>query len=225
MVLPFAKLVASESVPTPPDNEVAPVIGAASLLLATLPVAVPAVLKKLSPAAIADAATSEVLASLPIAVLSAALRLVAVAVEFAPIAKLPAGGGVVLEAVKSICSVLPSGSVNWKLTASPLFGLVAPRSTEIAAGDPLGPVTVAPVNVEETALSFSPNGDPATSSATFTDVPLGWVSTSRPMPLVPRSGCLRSAMAVLSPAYVVVPFMIRSAVATDGVFNAVPENK
>src|SRR5580693_4624946 len=57
MVLPAAKLVASESVPAPPDSEVAPVIGAASLLLATLPVAVPAVLKKLSPAAIADAAT------------------------------------------------------------------------------------------------------------------------------------------------------------------------
>ena len=39
------------------------------------------------------------------------------------------------------------------------------------------------------------------------------------------SACLRSAMTVLSPACVVVPFMIRSAVATDGVFNAVPENK
>ena len=101
MVSPAAKLVASESVPAAPDNAVAPVIGAgtAAWLLTTLPVAVPAVLKKSLPASIAEAATSDVLASVPIAVLSAAFRLAAVAVEVAPMAKLPAGGGVALEAV------------------------------------------------------------------------------------------------------------------------------
>src|ERR1035437_2357953 len=55
MVSPAAKLVVSESVLAMPDNSVAPVIGAgiAALLLTTLPVAVPAVLKKLSDAATA----------------------------------------------------------------------------------------------------------------------------------------------------------------------------
>jgi len=79
---------------------VAPVIdaGIAALLLTTLPVAVPAELKKSLPAANADAATSEVLASFPIAAFNAAYRLAAVTVEFTPIAKLPGGGGVALEA-------------------------------------------------------------------------------------------------------------------------------
>src|SRR5260221_12951984 len=100
-VPPAANLVVSESVLAAPDNSVAPVIGAgiAALLLTTLPVAVPAGPKKSLPAAIADAATSDVLASVPIAVFSAALRLAAVAVEVAPMAKLPTGGGVALEAV------------------------------------------------------------------------------------------------------------------------------
>src|ERR1700682_2527918 len=101
MVSPAVKLEASESVLAAPDNSVAPVIGAgiAALLLTTLPVAVPAELKKSLPAATADAGTSEVLASVPIAVFSAALRLAAVTVEVAPMAKLPTGGGVALEAV------------------------------------------------------------------------------------------------------------------------------
>ena len=83
MVSPTAKFVASESVPAAPDSSVAPVMGAgtAALLLTTLPVAMPSVLKKLSEAAMAEAATNEVLASVPSAVLSAALRLAAVAVE------------------------------------------------------------------------------------------------------------------------------------------------
>ena len=73
-------------------------------LLAALPVAVPAVLKKLSPAATADAATSEVLASLPIAVFSAVLRFrrVGRTAGVVPMAKLPTGVGVALEAVRSI---------------------------------------------------------------------------------------------------------------------------
>ena len=101
MVSPGAKLVPSEFVPAPPDNSVAPLIddGGAALLVTPLPVTVAAELKKSLPAWIADAATSEVLASVPIAVVSAAFRLAAVAVGVAPMAKLPVGGGVALEAV------------------------------------------------------------------------------------------------------------------------------
>ena len=61
--------------------------------------AVPSVLKKLSPASTAEAATSFVLASVPIAEVSAALRFAAVAAGVVPIAKLPVGSGVALEAV------------------------------------------------------------------------------------------------------------------------------
>ena len=123
-----------------PDKAVAPVIGAgiAAWLLATLPTAIEDELKKSLPASIADAATSEVLASEPIAVVKAAFRLAAVAVEVAPMAKLPAGGGVALEAVRLIDCVVPSGRLNSKLIVSPGFGLVAPRSTETAFGDPDG---------------------------------------------------------------------------------------
>ena len=163
-----------------PDNAVAPVIGAgtAALLLTTLPVAVPVVLKKSLPASMAEAATSVVLASVEIALVSAVLRLAAVAVEVAPMAKLPAGGGVALDAVSWIDCDVPSGRLNATLIVSPLLGLVGPRSTEIAAGDPEGPVTVAPVSVDDTALSFRPNGEPATSSATCTEVGVGVVSTT-----------------------------------------------
>src|SRR6266481_10015531 len=227
MVSPAAKLVVSESVFAAPDNSVAPVIGAriAALLLTTLPVAVPAELKKSFPAANADAATSEVLASFPIAAFNAAFRLAAVTVEFAPIAKLPVGGGVALEAVSSIESVVPSGSSNAKLTLSPSLGLVAPRSTETNDGVPVGPVMVAPVSDDEIAVSFSPNGEPATSSATFTDVSVGEVMMRRPRPLVPTSACRRSEITVVSPAWVVVPLRITSIGATDGVLMAPPENR
>jgi hypothetical protein len=71
--------------------------------LTTVPVAVLSVLKKLSDAANAEAATSEVLASVPIAVFSAALKLPAVVagelVGGGSIKKLPAGGGFVVVAV------------------------------------------------------------------------------------------------------------------------------
>ena len=101
MVSPGAKLDDSESVPAAPDKAVAPVIGAGGVawLLATLPVAVLAVSKKLSPASTADAATSDVLASVVIDAVRAVLRFAAVAVGVAPIAKLPVGGGVVFVAV------------------------------------------------------------------------------------------------------------------------------
>ena len=79
--------------------------------------------KKSLPAATADAATSEVFASVPIDAVSAALRLPVVAAGVAPMAKLPAGVGVALDAVSLIDSVVPSGRLNVKLIASPLLGL------------------------------------------------------------------------------------------------------
>ena len=119
--------------------------------------------------------------------------------------------------------MVPSGRLKVKLTWSPGFGLVAPRSTETAAGEPEGPVTVAPVSVEETEFSLRPNGEPATSSDTCTDVGVGDEITSRPSPLVPRSACCRSAITCFSPAWVPVPFMMESAEATAGVLIALPE--
>src|SRR3954469_7895804 len=119
--------------------------------------------KKSLVAATADAATSEVLASLVIAPFRALLRLAEVAAALTPMAKPPAGVGTTLEAVSWMVSVEPSGRSNLKLIWSPLFGLT-PSAIDTAAGDPPGPVTVAPVNCEETELSFSPKTDGATSS-------------------------------------------------------------
>ena len=98
IVSPGAKSVVSELVAAAPDKVVAPVIGVAALVLTTVPIAV-SVLKKLSPAATADAATSAVLASVLIELLRAALRLLAVNVDVALMVKLPVGGGVVFVAV------------------------------------------------------------------------------------------------------------------------------
>src|SRR6266700_3633166 len=167
MVSPAAKLADSEFVAAAPDNSVAPVTGAAALLLTTLPVAVPSVLKKLSPAVTADAATSEVLASVPIAVFKAAFRLDVVAAGVVPMAKLLVGNGVALDAVSWTDSVVPSGRLKVNLIWSPEFGLPAVRSIETAGGEPPGPVTVALVSDEETEFSLRPNGEPATSSATW----------------------------------------------------------
>src|SRR6185437_13096285 len=116
MVSPAVKLDDSESVPAAPDKAVAPVIGAAGTawLLATLPIARLAVSKKLSPAAIADAATSDVLASVVMDAVKAAFRLAAVAAGVAPIAKLPVGGGVALVAVSSMVCAVPSGRLKVK---------------------------------------------------------------------------------------------------------------
>ena len=100
MVLPTAKLVESESVPTAPDRAVAPVIGAdggPALLLTTLPVAV-AGSKKSCPASTAEAPTSVVLASVPIDAFRAAVRFAAVSVGVEPMAKLPVGSGDALDA-------------------------------------------------------------------------------------------------------------------------------
>ena len=76
-----------------------------------------------------------------------------------------------------------SVTFNW----SPGLELVAPRLTEIAAGVPVGPVTVAPVSVELTALNFKPNGE--LSCASETEVVVGDDTVRRPRPVVPRSAC------------------------------------
>src|SRR4029079_15518280 len=126
MVSPAAKPGEIEFEGLAPDSAVAPLTGAggAAWVLAGAPIAEFAVLKKLSPAVIADAATSEVLASFVIAVFNAVLRFAAVlAGVVASIAKLPIGVGVAVDAVRSTCPVLPSGSVNWTLSLSPSFGL------------------------------------------------------------------------------------------------------
>src|SRR5690348_13621640 len=117
MVSPAAKLLDSESEGAVPDRAVAPVIGAGgdAWLFLTAPIAMLSVLKKLSPAATADAAASDVLASVPIALLSEALRLAAVAAGVVPMAKLLAAGGVVLLAVNCTVWVVPSGRLKVKL--------------------------------------------------------------------------------------------------------------
>ena len=79
------------------------------------------------------------------------------------------------------------------------------------------------VNDDVTEESFSPNGEPATSSATCTEVVDGEEITSRPSPLVPRSACRRSAITCFNPAFVPVPFKMSSADATAGVLMALPE--
>src|ERR1700729_2959733 len=97
---------------------------------------------------------------------------------------------------------------------------------ETPAGEPDGPVTVAPVNDDDTELNFRPNGEPATSSATEIDVEgvvAGGVITKRPRPVVP-SACARSAITCFKPAWVPVPFMMVSTDATAGVLIALPEN-
>src|SRR5664280_1523836 len=70
---------------------------------------------------------------------------------------------------------------------SPLLGLAAPRLTEIAAGEPAGPVTVAPVSDELAPASLRPNGEPAASSLTDTLVPDAAGMTRRPRPFAPSS--------------------------------------
>jgi hypothetical protein len=100
-VSPAAKPEASEFVPVAPDNSVEPLAGTGPVawLLAAVPVAVVSVSKKLSPAAIADEATSVVLAIFWTDDVKAVFRFAAVAVGELPIVKLPAGGGFVVVAV------------------------------------------------------------------------------------------------------------------------------
>src|SRR5450432_468256 len=129
--------------------------------------------------------------------------------------KLPAGGGAAIDAVSWIESVVPSGRLNTKFTWSPGLGLVAPKAIVTVGGEPAGPVTVAPVSEDVTEFSFNPNGEPATSSATATEVGVGDVITSRPRPPVP-SACFRSEITCFKPAWEPVPLRMSSAETTDG---------
>src|SRR5262249_42982891 len=88
-----------------------------------------------------------------------------------------------------------------------------------------GAVRVAPVNEDVIALSLKPNGEPAASSATATDVGDGEEITTRPRPLVPRSAWLRSAISCFNPASAPFPLRISSTEATEGVSMALPENR
>src|SRR4051812_34784601 len=114
MVLPAAKLLASESVPAAPDSSVAPVIGAggAAWLLTVVPMTVADELKKLFDAAIAEAATSDVSPSVWIAGVSAACKFTVVAAVSAPIRNEPVGGGLFVVAVSAIDSEVPSGRLK-----------------------------------------------------------------------------------------------------------------
>src|SRR6266852_3432759 len=184
MVSPAAKSVASESVVAAPDSSVAPVMGAgvAALLLTTLPPVVADRLKKLSDAAIAEAATSDVSLSFWIDAVNAPCRFSVVAAVSTPIANEPAGGGVTVVAVNSIDSVVPSGRLKLNLTFSPLLGLTPPRSTVTASGTPVGCVMVAPVSDVLTEASFRPNGEPSSARLVTVVVSNGEVTARRPIP-------------------------------------------
>src|SRR4051812_22329571 len=137
MVSFTAKLAASESVAAAPDNSVAPVIGAGTWLLTALPVIVADGLKKLSDAAIADAATSAVSPRVWIEVVNTACRFAVVATVSTPIKNEPNGGGFFVVALSAIVSPVPSGRLKLNAILSPSFGLTAPRSMVAAGGAPV----------------------------------------------------------------------------------------
>src|SRR5580704_4394321 len=87
-------------------------------------------LKKLSAAAMAEAAGSAVCARLETALVSAACMLVAVAFAEAPMVNWPVPGGEVVVACSVMVWLEPSGSVSPNETVSPALGL-EPRFTEI----------------------------------------------------------------------------------------------
>ena len=109
-------------------------------------------LKKSLAAAIAEAAGSAVCVSPVMAVVKAVCRLVAVSEGNVPMVNWLAPGGEFVVACSEMVCVEPSGSVSWNWIELPEFGLEA-RSTEIDAGEPDGPVTVAPVRLESTPVS------------------------------------------------------------------------
>src|SRR5437588_2006513 len=141
--------------------------------------------KKLFAAAIAEAADSEVAASLPTAVVSEACRLAAVAFGLAPTVNAPAAGGDEFVAVSVSCWVVPSGRLKPNVIASPGFGLLV-KLTLMPAGDPVGPVTVAPLS-ELTLASFIPKTVGGVSSEMVTCEPAAGGMAIRPRPFAPRS--------------------------------------
>src|ERR1700761_8008462 len=175
--------------------------------------------KKSLAAAMAEAAGSAVCAKPPMAVVSAVCRLPAVTDGEVPMVNWLAPGGEFVVACSEIVRVDPSGSVSWNWMVSPLFGL-EPRSIPIEGGEPDGPVTVAPVRLESTPVSWKPNGVPSWLNVT---VELEVVALRCPNPLVPRSACCRSAITCVNPACAPLPLRMSDALATDGWFEALPE--
>jgi len=118
------------------------------------------------------------------AVLSAAFSLDAVAVRVVPIAKLPAGGGVALEALTTDPGV-PSGSLKVKLTLSPSLGVGGAKSIEPRPANRWGPVTVAPFNDTTPKLSFEAERRAGGVLGDRTDVGVGARSRDVPKPVFP----------------------------------------
>src|SRR4051812_16596986 len=109
--------------------------------------------KKLCAACTVEAAVSCVAARVRTEFVSAACRLAAVAAGVAPIVKASTPGGDVVVAVIVSCCVVPSGRLNIRLSASPGLGFTD-RSTEIAGGVPVGPISWAPVKLPPTLASL-----------------------------------------------------------------------
>src|SRR6202034_34891 len=136
-------------------------------------------------------------------------------------ANCPAPGGGVVGAFRLMVGLEPSGRVRLNWMVSPAFGF-EPSATEIVGGEPEGPLTAAPVNVEFTLDNWKPNGEPSWLNVTFAPLP---PTVSRPRPLVPRSACSRSLMTCVSPACEPLPLRIAFMLATAGWFTALPENR
>ena len=105
---------------------------------------------------------------------------------------------------------------------SPVFRLVAPRSNDPVAGEPVGPVVVTLAADEVIDASFRPNGP--VSSVNEIDVAVGVACVSRPVP-EPTSACLRSAISCFRPACAPTPLRMSSVAAVAGVSVARPENR
>ncbi len=190
-----------------------------------MPVATLAVLKKLSPACTAEAATSVVPDSVVIALFK---RRIEIAGGRGRVGADGEASGRRRRRVGRRQLNRRRGAVGQIEIERDLVAGIgiggAERDRLTAAGEPDGPVTVAPVSDDDTVPSFRPNGEPATSSPTWTEVAVGCEITSRPVPVVP-SACARSAITVFNPAWVLVPFMMVPAGAVAGVLIALPENR
>src|SRR5579871_1352341 len=114
-------------------------------------------------------------------------RFVAVSAAVAPMAKLPAGVGTALDAVRLIDDDVPSGSVNWICTVEPSGGLVPPKSIDSEGGEPEGPVTVAPAMLVLAPAIWKPNGceGSSLSSVRVTTSPAAVGCCRRPRPSEP----------------------------------------
>src|ERR1700733_6060194 len=127
-------------------------------------------------------------------------------------ANCPAPGGEVVVAFRLMVWLEPAGRVRLNWRGSPAFGF-EPTEMETVAGEPDGPLTAAPVNVEFTLDNWKPNGEPSWLNVTFAPLP---PTVSRPRPLVPSSACSRSLMTWVSPACAPLPLRMSFMLATEG---------